>query len=779
MLSYLDGFGQQVVSVFPHTRLTRLLLVKSLQPSNLRSWIGAYKHLKVCIPHYSALLSPLEQATAGKNFQDKVDWSEPLSIAFLAAQKALKDPKTITVPRPSDQLIITSDGAVRNGGVGSVLFIRRDGKLKIGGYFSAKLTVWQQKWLPCEVEALAISLAVSHWGPHILESQHPCQILSDSKPCVQAYGKLQRGCFSTSARISAFLSSLSRYNITLQHIAGSKNLPADYLSRSPMECVYRDCQICMFIKDSDRTIIREVSVSDVLDGTVSIPFSNRSSWKTTQQDCPHLRRTYAHLSQGTRPLKKDTHSPEVKRYLQVASVSANGLLIVHRAAPFGPFKDLVIIPQRILPGILTALHLRLSHPTKFQLKSVFHRHFYALDADKAIDTVTQLCSQCASIAKLPKEVVQFSTSKSPDRPGLAFSCDVMCRARQKVIALRDDFSSYTKAAIIPDETASTLSAAIVELTADLKASVTITVRVDGGMQCLANDSLLNDHRIKIIVGRLKNVNKNPIGEKTIQELEYELKRVYPSGNPITPYQLASVVSVLNGRIRNRGLSAKEILYQRDNDTGHQLNFDDAHLADLQYTNRYKAHEASAKAKAPKGQKATDCMVHPGDLVFMKNEGSKHTVRHKYIVSSCHDGYIFIKKLVGSQYRTKEYKVKSSEIYLVPFSSHSVPPYKVPDPYAVDDSSDSDILSEVSVDDMGTVAENVMNPAVDAIDHPPDDHEYLFDNVDLPADEQNDPSAEQHEASSSGESDTENVVHRQSSRRSNRPSWMTDGQWQMD
>ena len=44
------------------------------------------------------------------------------------------------------------------------------------------------------------------------------QIVSDSKPCVQAYQRLCQGQFSASAQISTFLSTLSSYNISVQHI---------------------------------------------------------------------------------------------------------------------------------------------------------------------------------------------------------------------------------------------------------------------------------------------------------------------------------------------------------------------------------------------------------------------------------------------------------------------------------------------------------------------------------------------------------------------------------
>ena len=132
------------------------------------------------------------------------------------------------MPRPSDQLVITTDGAIRNNGVGALLHILREGKTLVGGYFSMKLRTHHVKWLPCEVEALAIASAIDIQG-----SDPDTQILTDSRPCVQAFAKLRRGRFSSSARVATFLSTLSRHKVTLQHISGKDNETADYLSRNP------------------------------------------------------------------------------------------------------------------------------------------------------------------------------------------------------------------------------------------------------------------------------------------------------------------------------------------------------------------------------------------------------------------------------------------------------------------------------------------------------------------------------------------------------------------
>ena len=84
--------------------------------------------------------------------------------------------------------------------------------------------------------------------------------------------------------------------------------------------------------------------------------------------------------------------------------------------------------------------------------------------------------------------------------------------------------------------------------------------------------------IEIEVGRLKNRNKNPMGEKAVQELEYELKRCKPDGGPVIPSELTTITATLNKRVHNRGLTAREILLQQDSLTGDQLNFNDKLLA---------------------------------------------------------------------------------------------------------------------------------------------------------------------------------------------------------
>lgn len=104
------------ISVSPHKINPLATADPPTTTKGLWAWIGAYKHIKACIPGYSALLADLEGMVAGKDSQEHFSWSDSLITKFRTAQHVLKDPKSITIPRPTDHLLITSDASVRNAG---------------------------------------------------------------------------------------------------------------------------------------------------------------------------------------------------------------------------------------------------------------------------------------------------------------------------------------------------------------------------------------------------------------------------------------------------------------------------------------------------------------------------------------------------------------------------------------------------------------------------------------------------------------------------------------
>ena len=87
----------------------------------LKSFAGAYKVLTIVIPQRSALPSPLDTVVAGRQSHERINWSDNLLAFFHHAQSALSTSRSISLPRPDDQLWIITDGAVKTPGIGATL----------------------------------------------------------------------------------------------------------------------------------------------------------------------------------------------------------------------------------------------------------------------------------------------------------------------------------------------------------------------------------------------------------------------------------------------------------------------------------------------------------------------------------------------------------------------------------------------------------------------------------------------------------------------------------
>ena len=81
-----------------------------------------------------------------------------------------------------------------------------------------------------------------------------------------------------------FLTALSHCQVSVQHLAGSANTPSDFQSRNAPDCNEPNCQICTFIAQTEDSVVRSISVKDILSRSVKLPFTSRSAWLSTQQE---------------------------------------------------------------------------------------------------------------------------------------------------------------------------------------------------------------------------------------------------------------------------------------------------------------------------------------------------------------------------------------------------------------------------------------------------------------------------------------------------------------
>ena len=477
-------------------------------------------------------------------------------------------------------------------------------------------------------------------------------------------------------------------------------------------------------------------------------------------------------------------------------IGGDGVLIVIRSEPFLPRAELIVIPQDVVLGLLTALHLRLNHPTEHQLVQVFQRSFFALRLQQFAKAAIQHCDLCQSLIALPKELHTQSSVDLPVSPCLSYAADVIRRFRQKIFVLRETFSSFTFAELIKSEDAPVLRGSLCQSISLLRPSpqAKVLVRVDNapGFEALRKDFTLNSLNIDLDFGRRHNKNKNPVVDKCIRELISELLRINPEGGQTNPTELASAVNQLNSRIRGRGLSSWEILTRRDAITGGELDLSDEILSGLQSSTRLQNQVSSAKNKACGGRPAKTADVSVGSLVYIKDDLSKLKGRERYIVVKKEGIECTLKKLLKTNLRNKEYILKSTEVFPVVSNVLHNESYlrgweEVDDEAEEEDESQalvehavapaSDIISEVR--DVGHVDGGPFHYANTSIDDP---------SVSVPSVESTQPIAtnvdeQLHESSNNGipdevapvvpEAASANVSTRRGGRKQSRPVWWKD------
>ena len=262
----------------------------------------------------------------------------------------------------------------------------------------------------------------------------------------------------------------------------------------------------------------------------------------------------------------------VKRYLQSVSISSkDGLLVTVHSAPFLPPLELIVVPEHLIHRLLTSLHLKLNHPTALQLSKVFKRQFFALKSDHYAKLVVDHCELCRSLTTLPKEYHPQSSVDLPTSPCKAFAANVIRQFCQKIFVLPETFSSFTITSLISGEDHCILRSALIQTISQIRPNpqTQALVRVDNapGFVALHKDVQLEKVNVFLDDGRRHNPNKNPVVDKGIQELISEILKYTEEAGPVTAEILAIVTNQLNSRIRRRGLSSWEILYQRDHSTG--------------------------------------------------------------------------------------------------------------------------------------------------------------------------------------------------------------------
>ena len=641
----------------------------------LRGWLGAYRQIAKTIPNHSVVLQPFETLVGGKNSKDRISWSPQLLQKFVEAKQSIETVRPITIPRPSDKLKIYPDWSQDADAVGGRLVIERTVSGQTvelhGGQFSCRLKGAQARWTPCEKECLAIKLLIHHFQPLIRENNHCTSILTDNIVSVHAWQAIRQGKISSSSRVASFISTLSENNVDIKHYPGTLTKVADYNSRNPIDCSSPKCQTYKFVSQEVNAHESYIRFTEPVNKNILL--TSRKTWLDLQKQDPTLSQLSALITSGRSPEKKNRnkslkllHNLYKRGSLYIAS---DGLLQykqpdVARNAVY----EVIVVPEVYLPSIIQSLHLKLNHPSPYQLHKTLSRHYFGLSITKIIYNISSSCDVCVRLKMLPKEAHQSSTTKV-DVFGTNFSADVMIEKGQMILLCREKLSQFTTTTFLQDETKESMEEGIITSILSLIPEMGATIQVDPGPSLVAlskdDRSILSSYNISLDIGRIHNKQKNPVAENAIKEFRKEWLRLKPDGSQLSDIDRARITDTINKRIRLNGLAPVEFMLKRNLTDHSSIAVDDTKEGQKQFDRRTKANSQQFVRDSIATSIPQHTRFKPGDLVYLKQDLSKSRAREQYLVTKSFSvqsvQWLTIKKC-QSGFRNKQYLVKSSEVF---------------------------------------------------------------------------------------------------------------------
>ena len=652
----------------------------------LRGFLGSYKQFSSCVQRYGEILCKLEALTgSNKPGAEKVPWTEELKQVFYQARESTKNVEAFAIPRPTDRLFTYSDFSRDKKAIGGKLEFERtmeDGRVRrfLGGYFSVIIAAYRALWWPCEGEAFAVKSVLEHFERYLRENFHTTVHFTDNLPVVDAWKRARKGAFSSNARISTFLMSVVNFPVEIRHKAGAEMLTTDYISRHPQVCPDKQCALCKFtygeLMIGDNCMdIREITVEDVTKGDVSMPLTSKNAWLDIQKDdLVHVKlRNLIELGQAppAKPTKGDNNKLKLLHNLYKSGdlrVDREGLVQVKHLHK-GREAWVISVPWRLYPGLCTAMHLKFNHPSKGQLLSLMSRYFYCPGHGAVHQQIQENCSVCQSMKLLPKTLKEHTASPVGEL-GTQFATDIMLRNQQKLLVTVENVSGFTMVTELPDQTADSIRDALLTQVLPYTPEQGAVIRSDGAssFQSLLHESkqpgtVWARHNVSLAIGEKFNPNKNARAENKIREISKEFLRHCPDSHKLSTLQLTETTKTMNARIRSNGLASREILLSRALISNKIIDLQTRDLSKEKFDQRELRNSQHVTLQQKKGIPQPDKLdIQEGDLVFLRDDLSKHHHRDQYIVHKVlpDTGQALVRK-AQSQLQSRKYKVKISDL----------------------------------------------------------------------------------------------------------------------
>jgi hypothetical protein len=190
----------------------------------VRSFLAFCNFYRNFIPHYSDIARPLIDLTKK---EQKFSWSEPCQQVLEELKACFLKQPVLRNPDPTRQFAVATDASlVATGGV--LLQTDENGVYHPCGYLSQSLNPAERNYQIFDRELLAVMRALAEWRHYLEGNPHPVLVFTDHKNLLyfRSAQKLTR-------RQARWQLELTRFDIELHHVAGTKLAAPDALSRRP------------------------------------------------------------------------------------------------------------------------------------------------------------------------------------------------------------------------------------------------------------------------------------------------------------------------------------------------------------------------------------------------------------------------------------------------------------------------------------------------------------------------------------------------------------------
>ncbi|KAL0163603.1 hypothetical protein M9458_039356, partial [Cirrhinus mrigala] len=247
----------------------------------LQRFLGFTNFYRRFIKDYSTITAPLTSLLWGK--PKHLLWNPAAHDAFRQLKTTFSTAPVLQHPDPERPFTVEVDASTI--GVGAVLSqaVGEPPVLHPCAFFSRKLTPAEQNYDIGNRELLAIKLALEEWRHWLEGATYPFTIITYHKNL--QYLREARRLNSRQARWALFL---TRFNFSITYRPGSKNIPADALSRQFAPDASADPEP---ILPSELTAIRQATLQepappDCPEGKIYVPRSQRQVLLGTAHGTP-------------------------------------------------------------------------------------------------------------------------------------------------------------------------------------------------------------------------------------------------------------------------------------------------------------------------------------------------------------------------------------------------------------------------------------------------------------------------------------------------------------